>query len=123
MDDQEQLEQPSYVDYQPKSGKIDKKELEELKRFRMEMRQKYPGVIFENSVETLRQVREERMKQLEECSKPTKAPTNAAPTQTTQSQLTKQHSPTLPQQPHPSQSSPTDDTEARPDPHTTPSQY
>ena len=42
--------------------------VDKLLQFREELMRAHPGLVFEDSVETLRQIREERMQQLEENS-------------------------------------------------------
>ena len=56
----------SSVDSLPKGKKLDKKAIDELKRYRLEIRQKYPGKPFEDSVDLLRQAREDRARELEQ---------------------------------------------------------
>ena len=61
-----EVEPHSSVDYQPSVQKLDKKAVDELLRYQQEIRQKHPRVIFEDSVELIRQAREDRTKELEE---------------------------------------------------------
>src|SRR5229473_1591555 len=47
---------------------LSRAKVDKLLQFREELMRAHPGQVFEDSVETLRQIREERMQQLEESS-------------------------------------------------------
>ena len=49
-----------------RTGRLNKAAVEDLLKFRDEIRHAHPGQVFEDSAELLRQVREERMRELEE---------------------------------------------------------
>jgi predicted metal-dependent RNase len=49
-----------------RSGRLNKAAVEELLRFREELRLAHPGEVFEDSAELVRKAREERMRELEE---------------------------------------------------------
>ena len=51
---------------QQRSGQLNRKAVEELKYYREEIRRAHPGQVFEDSVELLRQAREERTRELEQ---------------------------------------------------------
>lgn len=50
-------------------GPIKREALDRLLKHREEFMRAHPGLVFEDSVETLRQIREERMEQLEQASR------------------------------------------------------
>lgn len=56
----------SFVGNCPKGRGLDKAAVEELKRYRLEIAQNHQGEIFEDSVDLLRQIREDRMRELEQ---------------------------------------------------------
>ncbi len=47
------------------SGRLKRAAVDDLLRLREEIRRAHPGQVFEDSVETLRQIREERMRELD----------------------------------------------------------
>jgi hypothetical protein len=51
---------------QIRTGRLNRAAVDELLRFREEIRRAHPGQVFEDSVETLRQIREERTRELEQ---------------------------------------------------------
>jgi|SRR5712692_8176135 len=56
----EQVAPPETSTVQKRGGRLDWAAVEELKRYREEIRRAHPGQVFEDSVELLRQAREER---------------------------------------------------------------
>ena len=62
----EQLVPPVTIATQERSGRLDRRAVEDLKRYREEIRRTHPGQVFEDSVELLRQAREERTRELEQ---------------------------------------------------------
>lgn len=48
------------------TGRLNRAAVDELLRFREELKRAHPGQVFEDSVETLRQIREERTRELEQ---------------------------------------------------------
>jgi hypothetical protein len=61
----EQVAPPETSNAQKRGGRLDWAAVEELKRYREEIRRAHPGQVFEDSVELLRQAREERTRELE----------------------------------------------------------
>jgi len=57
---------PESESVQQRSGHLDRAAVEELKHYREEIRRAHPGQVFEDSVELLRQAREERTRELEQ---------------------------------------------------------
>ena len=53
-------------DLQRRGGRLDRTAVDELKRYREEISLAHPGQVFEDSVELLRQAREERTRELEQ---------------------------------------------------------
>ena len=51
---------------QIRTGRLNRAAVDELLRFREELKRAHPGQVFEDSVETLRQIREERTRELEQ---------------------------------------------------------
>ncbi len=51
---------------QKRGGRLNWAAVEELKRYREEIKRAHPGQVFEDSVELLRQAREERTRELEQ---------------------------------------------------------
>ena len=62
----EQVAPPETSTAQKRGGRLDWAAVEELKRYREEIRRAHPGQVFEDSVELLRQAREERTRELEQ---------------------------------------------------------
>lgn len=63
--------QQHYDDEVPeRGGQLNRAAVEDLKRFREELRLAHPNEMFEDSVELLRQTREERTRELEQASTP-----------------------------------------------------
>ena len=62
----EQVVPPETNPTQEGSGRLNRAAVEELKRYREEIRRAHPGEVFEDSVELLRQAREERTRELEQ---------------------------------------------------------
>jgi PAS fold len=62
----EQVVPPETIDAQDRSGRLDRRAVEDLKEYREEIRRTHPGQVFEDSVELLRQAREERTRELEQ---------------------------------------------------------
>lgn len=62
----EQVVPPEANAAQKRSGQLDRVAVEDLKHFREEIRRSHPGQVFEDSVELLRQAREERTRELEQ---------------------------------------------------------
>lgn len=57
---------PSETNFaQRRSGQLNRAAVDDLLRYREEIRRAHPGQVFENSVELLRQAREERTRELE----------------------------------------------------------
>ncbi len=57
---------PSETPFVKGKGGLNQAAIEDLKRYREEIRRAHPDVIFEDSVELLRQAREERTRELEQ---------------------------------------------------------
>lgn len=57
---------PESESVQQSSGPLNRAAVEELKQYREAIRHAHPGQVFEDSVELLRQAREERMRELEQ---------------------------------------------------------
>jgi len=57
---------PESESRQQRSGHLNRTAVEELKHYREEIRRAHPGQVFEDSVELLRQAREERTRELEQ---------------------------------------------------------
>ena len=62
----EQVAPPEASSTQKRGGRLNWAAVEELKRYREEIRRAHPGQVFEDSVELLRQAREERTRELEQ---------------------------------------------------------
>ena len=62
----EQIVPPEATSKQKRTGRLNRAAVDKLLQTREAIRRAHPGQVFEDSVETLRQIREERMKQLEE---------------------------------------------------------
>ncbi len=62
----EQVAPPETNAAQKRGGRLNWAAVEELKRYREEIRRAHPGQVFEDSVELLRQAREERTRELEQ---------------------------------------------------------
>ncbi len=57
---------PSETNFaQRRTGRLNRAAVDDLLRYREEIRRAHPGQVFEDSVELLRQAREERMRELE----------------------------------------------------------
>ena len=57
---------PESESVQQSGGRLNRAAVEELKQYREAMRRAHPGQVFEDSVELLRQAREERIRELEQ---------------------------------------------------------
>lgn len=62
----EQTVPPEANSAQIRTGRLNRAAVDELLRFREELKRAHPGQIFEDSAETLRQIREERTRELEQ---------------------------------------------------------
>jgi hypothetical protein len=62
----EQVVPPETNAAQKRSGQLDRAAVEDLKQYREAIRRAHPGQVFEDSVELLRQAREERTRELEQ---------------------------------------------------------
>lgn len=62
----EQAIPPEINSVQNSSGGLNRAAVEKLKQYREEIRRAHPGEVFEDSVELLRQAREERTRELEQ---------------------------------------------------------
>jgi predicted metal-dependent RNase len=62
----EQIVPPENSVAQKRSGQLNRAAVEDLKRYREEIRRAHPEQMFDDSVELLRQAREERMRELEQ---------------------------------------------------------
>ena len=63
-------EQTASDEIQKRSGRLNRIAVDELKRYREEIALSHPGQVFEDSVELLRQAREERTSELEQEAAP-----------------------------------------------------
>jgi predicted metal-dependent RNase len=62
----EQTVPPEANSAQIRTGRLNRAAVDELLRFLEELKRAHPGQVFEDSVETLRQIREERTRELEQ---------------------------------------------------------
>lgn len=62
----EQVVPPETNSVQKQSRRLNRAAVEELKQYREEIKRAHPGQVFDDSVELLRQAREERTKELEQ---------------------------------------------------------
>jgi hypothetical protein len=62
----EQVVPPETNDAQKSSGRLDPAAVDKLLQTREKIMRAHPGLVFEDAAETLRQIREERMRELEQ---------------------------------------------------------